>query len=583
MNVKRAMAALLALLLVLPAGSGVALPTATVINRRIASNNAQSLDNLPDIARARTDSLVIGVADLHGETNPFWAKTMGDHYLASLLFDEMLFQNNVGETGPGVASYAASADGKTYTFTIREGAKYFDGEQVSSDDFINALYLLLMPGFDGVYDITRLKIHGVDAYLRGETAAVEGIARVNDRVFSVTLDTPNMENLIFFAIPALRVSLFGDMCRPETLVNEAQFAAFYQETLARVRETDATEMTYGQYSLETMEAGVKATLTAHEGYWRGSPYIGTVELLVVPTDATSAVYALLDGVVDIINVAGSVDIVNMCFDSGFINLYTWEGDVLGYLGMDLENALFSDPSIREALAIGMDRAEMRKNTLERYALVPTALVFDSFAMEVDLLEEMYAYDPERAASLLDDAGWLMGEDGVRHRNEQDFCFTLTYNAPNPYMEHIAVQMQSDYRALGIDMQLEAVTMEEMMERVERNACDMYFQARKLPHSASLAVDLFAGSSHLNQSKYSSDTLARDIARATDELDPARQTVLYEGLFLDLYMELSIIPLYRRAEMLLISGRVMNAVITTSHEITSDVYRFFLVNTLEGQW
>ncbi|MCL1963976.1 MAG: ABC transporter substrate-binding protein, partial [Firmicutes bacterium] len=465
MNRKKGAAALLALLLALPAGGTATSGGHGVINRTIASNNAKTLENLPEAARARADTLIIGVPDLYGEMNPFFVKTTGDGYLASLLYDELLFQNNRGELGAGVAAFEISPDGHTYTFTIQEGVRYLDGEPVTSDDFINALYLLLMPGFDGVYDITRASIRGVDAYLRGEANAIEGIARVNNRVFSVTLDIPNAENLIFLAVPALRVSLFGDMRRTEETADPEDFTAFCQEALARVRAADASNMAYGQYGFVSLEPGVRATLAAHEAYWRGKPYIGTVELLVVPTDAMAALDSMLDGTVDIVSVLGSVEIVSIAYDTGFINLYTWEGDVLGYLGMDMESALFSDPSIREALAIGMDREAMRKSTLERYGALPTMLLFDSFGINADMLSEKFPFDPERAASLLEDAGWVLEEDGIRHRNGQDFSFTLTYNTPNPFMDRAVYQMQADFAALGIDMRPKAVSLEELMELV----------------------------------------------------------------------------------------------------------------------
>ncbi|MCL1963884.1 MAG: hypothetical protein FWF69_02345, partial [Firmicutes bacterium] len=142
---------------------------------------------------------------------------------------------------------------------------------------------------------------------------------------------------------------------------------------------------------------------------------------------------------------------------------------------------------------------------------------------------------------------------------------------------------ADFAALGIDMRPKAVSLEELMELVAAGACDMYFQARRLPSSPALAADLFMGESWLNASRYTSDMLSRDLTRVTEEVDPARRTVLYEGLFLEMYAELQVIPLYRRSEMLLVSGRIFNANITTAHDITSDVYRFFLVDTLKGQW
>ena len=133
------------------------------------------------------------------------------------------------------------------------------------------------------------------------------------------------------------------------------------------------------------------------------------------------------------------------------------------------------------------------------------------------------------------------------------------------------------------MTVEAVSFEELLARSEAGECDMYFQARRLAASPGVSASLFAGESHLNASGYQSDSLQRFLEWAEYESDATRQTVIYEGFYQELYLELPFIPLYRRNDLLLISARVMNATVTTAHDITADTFRFFLTDTLQGQW
>ncbi len=556
-----------------------------LINRKIARNEAKSLDNLPEAARARgLNTLAVGISDLSGETNPFFARTSGDDAVATLLYDELVFADNSDKVGAGVATFAQTADGYGYTFTIRDTVKYLDGTQVTSDDFINALYLLLTPGYSGAYDISRLGIQGVKQYLTGESQTIAGIVRVSDRSFTVSLEkTPGPDSLFYLTIPALRVSLFGDMRRPATLTNPQEFAAFYEASIARVRKTDATGMTYGQYELTALSKDIGATFTKNPAYWRGEPKITTVELTVVPLEQNQAFAAIAAGQVDIVNILGSAQIVDTSLSLGFINLETWEGDVFGYLGMDLENALFSDHAVRQALTVGLDRDSLRAETMTFYAKTPSLLVFDEYGLTWDEVYESYPYDPELAGSLLDDAGWVMGEDGIRQRMGRDFSFTLSFNQPNPYMEVAAARIQAAYKALGIKVILDPLSLEDLTDKIESGGCDMYFQARKLPATASVAANFFVGNSYLNKTGYTSQTTDWFLQNATSAADQGRRTVYYETLFQQMYMDLPVIPLYRRSEMLLISGRVMNAMVTTSHNILSDVYRFFLVDSLKNQW
>lgn len=554
-----------------------------VMDRQFSKNEAKSLDNLPDQARARSDELIVGVPDLEGEFNPFFCETAGDSSAATLLFDELLFTNNDGKTGAGVASYGIQSDGRTVVFTLNEGVAYADGAPVTSDDFINALYLLLNPDYAGAYDITGAGIAGVEAYRGGEAETISGIARVSDKAFSVTMNTASENKLIFFAIPALRVSLCGDMRRPADAADGDARAAFDARAVEAARAVSAADMAYGQYFLVTATPGVEAVFAKNPSYWRGTPKIGTLKLTVVPADPAKAYFMIQSGAVDIVNLIGSIDIVNAAFDTGYINLYSWEGDAVGYLAMDLDNALFADSNVRRALAFGFNREKARVDVFERFASVPRILVFDSFSMSGELNAELYPFDPERAKELLDNAGWAMGDDGLRHRGNDAFSFTLTYNSPNPFMDYAAPLMQQNYKQLGIDVKLEPVSLAELANAVDDSDYEMCFVARRLPADPALAANLFVGESYLNRIGFESDTAGRLLRMATAEADATRQGVLYEVLFQQLYDDLPFIPLYRRFEVLLINGRVMNANVTIAHDILADAYRFFLVDTLEGMW
>ena len=577
--IRRCLAAALSLLLVLACAAASAGPIA----RTIANSTANTLDNLPEAARERTDSVIFGVAGLTGETNPFWACTDGDEYLVSLLYDELLFMNAAGEMGDGAASLAAEADGRTYTFTLHKGLAYADGTAVTADDFINAFYLVLNPAYDGVYDLSRAGISGVGAYLSGESDTVSGITRVDSDRFSVTFDRAGGMGLEFIALPALRVSLFGDMRRPGTLTDPEAFGGFYEDGIRRVRSVSAEDMAYGQYLLSELYVDDRAELRRNEAYWRGKPNIAEVGILVIP--AGEELDAILSGRVDIISMLGSVEAVDRACgeEAGFINLYTWMGDVIGYLSMDLSSPLFGDLGVRRALACGFDRETARMDSVERYGQVPGMLLFDSFSTQADLLGEQYPYDPDRAAELLAQAGWAPGDDGVLQKDGVRFSFTLLCNTPNPILDRILGSMQRNYAALGIEMTVEAVPFGTLVDRLAAGDYQMAFQARRLDASAAVSADLFVGDSRLNTSGYTSETAQRLLQWLAQEEDPERQGVLLEGIYQQIYLDLPFIPLYRRNELLLMSARILNAQVTTAHEITSDVYHFILTDSLKTSW
>ena len=589
---KKACALLLALCLTLGA-----VPAMASTVRRTNGFTAKTLDYLPEKARARTDSLVIGVSDLYGVTSPFFAETTGDGYLTSLLYDELIFFGNDGSAGDGAATMKKELvypqeiwlriEGTDYTsyrftFTVRDGVCYADGTPVTSDDFINAFYLLFTPGYDGVYDAFPADIKGATAYYYGGSDEIEGIQRVDEKTFTIDLEGKNASAEAFLAVPALRVSEAGEMKRPEGLSMQER-EAYYEDALSRARNVDPARASYGQYALETLETGAKATLSANGSYWRGAPKISAVELLVVPTG--DEMRAMLDGDVDIITMMGNAENVDEIWDyeKGFVNLYNWENSAVGYLGMNLRGELFSDMRVRQAIAVGLDRETILANTLERYGTLNTQMKFDEFSLNSDVLGEQYSYDVERARRLLDEAGWKLGEDGCRQKDGVRFAFTFSYATPSPVMDKAAGMIAAGLRQLGMEVTLNPVALDELIDAVEDDACDMYFMARQLPQRAAVAARMFAGDSHLNLSGYRSDMLDYFFTWLCQESDTDRQTVMLEAYFEELYRELPVIPLYQRSEVLLVGARILNCTVTAAHEITSDVYRFMLTDTLSKQW
>ncbi|MEG0767571.1 MAG: ABC transporter substrate-binding protein, partial [Clostridia bacterium] len=371
----------------------------------------------------------------------------------------------------------------------------------------------------------------------------------------------------------LSVAYYGDCKRPATITTAAERTAFERETLARIRALDSTPMGYGQYDLTEYVSGEKARFTANADYWRAQPSTGFFEIQVVPMGRE--VDAVLDGTVDIVRAYSTIKVVDSVYKSGFVSIYSWMGDVVGYLGMQASCPLFTDLRVRQALAMGIDRQQVVTNTLERYGTLPGMLLFDSFAETSDVLGEKDPLDRIRANALLDEAGWTRGTDGVRVKDGQRFAFTFVATKENPVTEAMAAGLQLCATQLGLEIKMEWVPFDELCRRVETGDCDMYFEARHLPTHPALAADLFVGESPLNHSGYTSEGMERFTNWAAREKDEARQSVIYEGMYQEMYLELPFIPIYRRADLLLVNGRVRNLYISSAHAITSDAYRFII--------
>ncbi|GAB1361426.1 ABC transporter substrate-binding protein [Rhodobacter sp.] len=119
-----------------------------------------------------------------------------------------------GDIIPGQAeSWDVSEDGKTYTFHLREGLKWSNGDPIVAQDFVNSVYRTLDPATvseKGYYFYSVVKIKGAEAIANGETkdASGLGVTAPDDRTVVIEMMTPapHILNIMgAFQIPPLHM------------------------------------------------------------------------------------------------------------------------------------------------------------------------------------------------------------------------------------------------------------------------------------------------------------------------------------------------------------------------------------------
>lgn len=115
---------------------------------------------------------------------------LADAYEGLINFDK------AGKIIPGAAeSWEASADGMTYTFHLREGLKWSNGDSLVAQDFVNNVLRTLNPDTiseKGYYFYSTIKVKGAEALANGETkdASTLGVTAPDDRTLVVEMETP---------------------------------------------------------------------------------------------------------------------------------------------------------------------------------------------------------------------------------------------------------------------------------------------------------------------------------------------------------------------------------------------------------
>ncbi len=305
--------------------------------------------------------------------------------------------------------YSVSEDGLTWTVAIRDDVKFTDGEPLTAED-VAFTYNNCVEN-SSVNDFTMLK---------------EAVA-VDDATVEFHMNTP-------FSIWPYTMATVG-------IVPEHAYDENYGQN----------PIGSGRYIMKQWDKGQQVIFEANPDYYGDEVKIKKLTVLFMEEDAALA--AAMAGQVDVAHTAASlaeqeIDGYSLLqvssVDNRGINLPTTmpvEKD-----GMVYGNQVTSDIAIRRAMNIGIDREEMIENVLNGYG-TPAYSVCDKLPWYSD--EAEVAYDLEGAKKILDDAGWVEGDDGIRQKDGAKAEFTLMFNPDDSVRQSLAEDFANQCKALGI--------------------------------------------------------------------------------------------------------------------------------------
>jgi peptide/nickel transport system substrate-binding protein/oligopeptide transport system substrate-binding protein len=160
---------------------------------------AQTKDGQPKKAQSNNDTFVVNFLPSQIELNPIKSYSSTEAQLFSAIYEGLVTYNPLTmKPVPGVASYwDISPDGKTYTFHLRENARYWNGDQVTAADFRNSWLTLLKPENHSPYSFLLDAVVGAKEYRTGKDSDPKsvGIRALSPSVLEVDLTHPAPEFL----------------------------------------------------------------------------------------------------------------------------------------------------------------------------------------------------------------------------------------------------------------------------------------------------------------------------------------------------------------------------------------------------
>ncbi len=323
-------------------------------------------------------------------------KTSKDYEVPFNIFDRLV-DVEVGTDGnskivPSLAeSWDISDDGLEYTFHLRQGVKFHNGNDFTAEDVAYTFHrMLTVEGGVNTEFIDQIK--GADELLAGETDTLEGVEVVDDYTIKVTLKEPFAGFLASISSPG--VSIYD---------SEATEAAGDQFGM-----DPAVTVGTGPFEFSSWSFNNQLVLTRNEDYWKGASGLPGVVIKIIPDTETQSMM-FESGELDILDLdyaADSVDRFTETYPDQIV-----QGPRVGivYFTMNFNKEPFQDVRVRKAVQMSIDRQAILDALYGGRGQVEQG-IFPHGLIGFNPDQEEIKYDPEAAKALLAEAGYADGFD-----------------------------------------------------------------------------------------------------------------------------------------------------------------------------
>ncbi|GAB4450547.1 MAG: peptide ABC transporter substrate-binding protein [Anaerolineae bacterium] len=380
---------------------------------------------VPDVGGVYTEA----IAGRPQFINPLLAQyNQVDQDLAALIFNGLTRLDGSGALEPDLArSWEVSDDGRVYVFRLQRGLRWQDGAPVTADDVLFTVGLMQDPEFPGAPYLNQL----------WTTVTAE---KLDETTIRFILPEPFPAFAEFTTIGILPEHLLAGTPGRDLLNHP-----FNLQPVGT-----------GPFKLDSVNAEM-ARLSANPYYSGPKPRLANLEFKFYP-GYRATINGYRNGEVEGI---GHVppEAIPQVQELDSLNLYSarLSGYEIIYLNLQAAESapFFQDAAVRRALLHGLDRQALINQVLNGQGLVANGPILPwSWAFNPE--QPQLAFDPEQAAALLDESGWVDSDnDGVRDNAGAPLAFSLL-SSDEPSQVDMAEAVADQWRSLGISATVEVV-------------------------------------------------------------------------------------------------------------------------------
>jgi peptide/nickel transport system substrate-binding protein len=372
--------------------------------------------------------------------NPILQSDTVSGAITDRLFESLV--NTDPTTGSIIGTLAekwdVSPDGLTYTFHLRNGVKFHDGQPLTAED--------------AKFTLDVLKTDRVKTTRTSNVEKIKETEVVDPQTLRVTLTEsycPFLNDLT--ALGILPKHLLANSAN----LNEDPF--------------NLKPIGSGPFQFVEWVKDDHVTVKAFDDYWGGKP--GIERFILKPLkDRAAQMAQLKTGEVDVAGLEPSE--IKEAESAPNLAIYKYYALGLTYLAYNTRLPGLDEVPVRQALNHALDRQTLIKDVLLGEARTMTSDVpQDSWAYSPSVKD--YDYNPDKARSLLDSAGWALGPGGVRVKNGQPLKYTMWTNSGAKVREAVLTVAQQQFKEIGVDTEIQLQDFASMINRINKLEFDMF--------------------------------------------------------------------------------------------------------------
>ncbi|AJH18014.1 MULTISPECIES: ABC transporter substrate-binding protein [Bacillus] len=501
-------------------------------NIKVENIAATDKTKVPDKAKNRKDTLVVGISKPGGVFLPYFQQNGWDGNVTSVIFASLVSTDKQGKPTPELAEkWDISSDQLTYTFHLRKDLKFSDGSPLTADDVAFTLTLLHDKAYEGDKDISQYAVKGGKEYKEGKATSIEGIQVVDPQTIKITTKKVNSQALTALGGEVLSKAYYGKDYKQNTSLDYLK--ALYEKPIAA-----------GPYKFEKYIPGQEVRFVANENYYAGKPKIPNFIYKITSGDTKLQLFQT--GEVDYTGLGTGDEVLEQAKALEFANIQIETAASFSYIYMNNNKPYLKDKKVRQALIYGLDRKKYVDTALKGYGTVANVPIHPTSWAYTEEGVNKYEYDKEKAKKLLDEAGWKVGSDGIREKDGQKL--KLSYFGPSSAKDSdlLIPIAKENYKEIGVEFNPEFMDFNTMLSKVNKGDYDLASVSTPITSDPSETAGEYLSGVNEKSLGYKNTKVDELIQKGIETVDIEKRKPIYKELYKELSDDPPVILLnYRR--------------------------------------